>query len=245
MKISVVTVCYNSAATLAETVDSVARQSHREVEHIVIDGGSTDATHTILAERRNLISCLVSEPDGGIYPAMNKGLSRATGEFVGYLNADDFFAHADVLELIADAAASGVDAVYGDLVYVARHAPQRVVRRWRAGSFDADALRRGWMPPHPTFYVRTELLRQMQGFDERYRLASDYECMLRILRRRDVKIAYVDSVLVGMRSGGASNRSPGAMLRKSVEDLRAIRAHRLGGLVTLACKNLRKIEQFL
>jgi len=246
VKISVVTVCFNNADTVADTLISVASQSHPSIEHIVVDGASTDRTLDIVRDLGAHVDRLISEPDQGIYDAMNKGLAAATGDLVGFLNADDLFAGPEALAQIADAAeAERRDAVCGDLVYVRHDRPDQVVRYWRCGPFSPGRLRYGWMPPHPTFYIRRSLLPQLGGFDTRLRIAADYDFMLRCLRLPGFKLAYVPQVLVRMRMGGASNRSLQAMLRKSREDLQALQRNRVGGLLTLACKNLRKLPQFL
>jgi glycosyltransferase len=248
MKVSVITACYNSAATILDTLRSVASQRDVQCEHIVVDGASKDATPVLVRQHGSHVALLVSEPDAGIYDAMNKGLALASGEWVGFLNADDVFADERSLARIALAAASGagphrVDAVYGDLVYVSAADPEQVVRRWRSGAYAPDRLRFGWMPPHPTFYVRTAKLRRLGGFDTRFRIAADYDCMLRYLRCPAARVIYVEEVLVRMRTGGASNGSLRAVLRKSAEDLQAIRRNQVGGLLTLGCKNLRKLPQ--
>jgi glycosyltransferase len=245
MKITVITVCYNSSATIAEALASVAAQRHPRVEHIVVDGGSRDGTQQIVRASGQRVAHLISEPDRGIYDAMNKGLSLATGDYVGFLNADDALADPSVLARIADAARDQPDAVYGDLVYVRERRPDRVVRVWHSGSFHHDKLRRGWMPPHPTFYVRRELLGSLGLFDTGMRIAADYDFMMRCLSRPGTRAVYVPHVLVRMRMGGASNSSLRALRRKSAEDLVAIRRYGLGGWGTLLRKNLRKLPQFL
>ena len=245
MKITVITVAYNSAATIADTLRSVAAQTHPDIEHIVIDGASNDATVALARAHSTPTTRLVSEPDRGIYDAMNKGLRLATGDLVGFLNADDVFDNPRVLAKIAQAASEpGADAVYGDLVYVAQADPGRLVRHWHSGGFARSRLGFGWMPPHPTFYVRTSRLVQIGEFDTSFRVAADYDLMLRLLGKPDIDIRYVPEVLVRMRTGGVSNRSARALWRKSAEDLRALRNNRAGGIVTLLCKNLRKLPQF-
>lgn len=247
MKITVITVAYNSAATIADTLDSVAAQTHPAIEHIVIDGASTDDTVTIVRDRGKHVARLLSEPDRGIYDAMNKGIGLATGDLVGFLNADDMFAHRDVMASIADAAQRDpvADAVYGDIVYVRADRPDQVLRYWRSGEFTRSKLRFGWMPPHPTFYVRTAKLAEIGRFNDQLRIAADYDFVLRTLDRPSARVAYVRDVLVRMRAGGASNRSVKAMLRKSQEDLWALKRNGVGGWPTLVCKNLRKLPQFL
>lgn len=245
MKISIVTVAYNSAATISDTLLSVAQQTHPDIEHIVVDGASRDGTLAVLRAKGSHVAKLVSEPDGGIYDAMNKGLALASGDFVGFLNADDMLATTGVVASIAAAAAApDVGAVCGDLVYVRKDSPMAVVRYWRCGSFSQSRLRHGWMPPHPTLYVRRSLLNELGGFDTRLRIAADYDFILRYLKHPNLQVAYVPKVLVRMRLGGASNRSLQAMLRKSREDLVALRQNQIGGLLTLLCKNARKVPQF-
>lgn len=245
MKITVITVTYNSAATLAETLRSVATQNHPHIEHLVIDGASTDDTPSVLRAHGGHVKATVSEPDKGIYDAMNKGLRLATGDFVGFLNADDTFADPDSVSHIARAASRpSTDAVYGDLLYVHKDRPAESVRYWRSGEFSRSGLRFGWMPPHPTLYVRRARIEELGPFDARFRIAADYEFVLRYLSRAEMRVVYVPRVLVRMRTGGASNRSLTALLRKSREDLLALRQNDVGGVLTLFSKNLRKLPQF-
>lgn len=247
-RITVITVCFNSSGTLADALDSVASQNWPHVEHIIVDGGSSDGTLDVIASHGRHAAKVVSEPDRGIYDAMNKGLALATGDYVGYLNADDMLADPDVLRRVASAAAATepwAPAVYGDLVYVSHKDASRVVRHWRSGAYRPSRLTFGWMPPHPTFYASRQLLQQHGGFDTSLRIAADYDLMLRVLVGVNTPPAYLPDVMVRMRTGGASNRSLRAMWRKSREDLGVLRAHRIGGLFSLACKNLRKLPQFL
>ena len=243
MKISVVTVSYNSADTIADTLRSVRDQSHDAVEHILIDGASTDQTMEQVRRHGGHLSHVVSEPDLGIYDAMNKGLRLATGDFVGFLNADDLLASRDTLALLAQAMPDA-DALYGDLLYVDATRTDKIVRSWISGNYSRRRLRFGWMPPHPTFYVRRSLLAGTQ-FNQRYRIAADYDFMLRCLLRPGLRVMYVPEVLIRMRTGGASNQSLKAMWRKSREDLQVMRANKVGGLGTLIAKNLRKLPQFI
>jgi glycosyltransferase len=246
MKVSVITVCFNSAKTVADTLQSVASQTHADIEHLVIDGGSGDQTLNIVREQGHHVARVVSEPDFGIYDAMNKGIALATGDLVGFLNADDVFASpASVNRIATVAQTTEADAIYGDLVYVRADDTRAIVRRWRSGEFRRSRLSFGWMPPHPTFYVRRTLLQQVGGFDTRLRIAADYDLILRCLTQPRCRVAYVPEVLVRMRMGGASNRSIEAMWRKSREDLGAMHRTGVGGIGTLLCKNLRKLPQFL
>jgi glycosyltransferase len=266
MKISVVTTLCNAVNTLSDCLDSVAAQTHTPREHIVIDGGSVDGSLALLRQRGDQLAVLVSEPDDGIYFGLNKGLARATGEVVGLLHADDVYADDQVLARVAVAFADpAVQAVYGDLQYVARDNPQRIIRHWQAGAYQPSRLRWGWMPPHPTLFLRRALYQRDGVFDTRYRIAADYDLMLRMLTRlaevpdaplggspegpRDGQgegpVRYLPQVLVRMRVGGVSNRSARNILRKSWEDYRALRANGVGGLGALAWKNLSKLPQFV
>jgi len=245
MKISVITVAYNSAATIGDTMQSVASQTHADIEHVVIDGASSDDTLTVVRRHGSHVAKLVSESDRGIYDAMNKGLRLVTGDLVGFLNADDTFADDAVLASIAAAAEDpSVDAVYGDLVYVKNSRPDETLRYWRSGPFVRSSLRRGWMPPHPTLYVRRSRIGELGPFDCSFKVAADYDFVLRYLMQPDFRAAYVPKVLVRMRTGGASNRSVAAIIDKSREDLRALRSNHVGGSLALLCKNVRKLPQF-
>ena len=245
MKISIITAVFNNRDTVAAALDSVLSQSHVDSELVVIDGGSTDGTLDTLSRYVDRVAAFVSEPDSGIYDALNKGIGKATGDVVGFLHSDDLMADELALTRVAEAFADpAVDAVYGDLVYVSRNDPSNVVRRWNAGPFNVNQLQWGWMPPHPTFYVRRELYERLGRFDISYRIAADYDCMLRFLTG-GIKVAYIPELLVKMRVGGASNRSLSSLLAKSREDYRVISRHGMWPLGTLLAKNIRKLPQFL
>ncbi|RFF29583.1 glycosyltransferase family 2 protein [Wenzhouxiangella sediminis] len=248
MKISVITATYNSAATIDECLGSIAAQDWQDVEHIVIDGGSTDGTLEVLERTGSRIAQLVSEPDDGIYDALNKGIGLASGDVVGFLHADDVLASDDVLSRIArDFEGGNFGGVYGDLQYVRNDDSGAIVRHWEAGSFSSSRLRWGWMPPHPALYVRREWYERLGAFNTRFRIAADYLCMLKLFSHPEFQAAYLPDVLVRMRVGGASNRSLKNIIRKSREDLEALRATGVGawgGYGALAWKNLSKIKQF-
>lgn len=224
MKITVITVSYNSAGTIADTVCSVANQTHPDVEHLVIDGRSTDGTVQVVEAHRHPNLVLSSEPDKGIYDAMNKGLSRATGDVIGFLNADDFYADVDALARVAKAFEEDprVDACYGDLLYVTED-NQSVVRYWKSRPFVPGSFARGWSPAHPTFYIRRSALERLGGFDLSYRLAADTELMMRYLEKGRVRSAYIPEVQVHMRVGGATNRSLRNIFLQNQEILRALK----------------------
>jgi glycosyltransferase len=246
VKISVITVAYNSVETIRDTLTSAAIQTFRDVEHLVIDGGSKDGTLSVLISMPHPRMSWISEPDHGIYDAMNKGLRMACGDVVGFLNADDVFADENVLSDVARCFEDpSILAVYGDLVYVNGPGVQNVVRYWRSGPYKPRQLKLGWMPPHPTFYVRRSLVEAVGDFDVRLRIAADYDFMLRCLFSAGTRVTYVQRVLVKMRSGGVSNRSVRNIASKSMEDLKVIRRYPLWTVITLGFKNLRKVIQFL
>jgi glycosyltransferase involved in cell wall biosynthesis len=245
LKISVITAVYNRVATVGHAMASLQVQTHPQVEHIVQDGGSTDGTLDVLTQLALPSTFVCSEPDKGIYDAINRGIARATGDVIGLMHSDDFYADDRALERIVEAFADpSVEGVYGDLQYVAGERPHSVVRHWRSGEYSRSKLRRGWMPPHPTLYLRRKVFDQWGLYDTNFRIAADYDAMLRYLVKGEIKLAYIPEVLVKMRLGGESNRSLSRILLKSREDLLAIRQNGVGGLGTLACKNLSKIPQF-
>ena len=246
MQISIVTAVFNRADTIADALRSIEAQSYRSVEHIIQDGGSTDGTLEVIRQFSASSRRLVSEPDSGIYDAINKGIFRASGDIIGLMHSDDFFADDLVLQKIAEAFRDPeVDGAYGDLDYVSSSNTDKIVRRWRSGPYRPDLLKRGWMPPHPTLYLRREVFDRWGLYDTSMRIAADYEAMLRYLVKGDIRLAYIPEVLVKMRVGGESNRSLSRILRKSREDYIALRRHGVGGIPTLLAKNLSKLEQFL
>ncbi|MEO8151873.1 MAG: glycosyltransferase family 2 protein [Rhizobacter sp.] len=243
--VSIITVCFNSVQTLRTSLESVAGQRHTPIEHIVIDGGSTDGTADLIRSWRQHTVRLISEPDQGIYDAMNKGLVLATGDYVGFLNADDMLATPDSIGQLVAAAAERPDALFADIEYVDAIHTEHVVRHWRAGPFRPDRLRYGWMPPHPAFYLCRNLLSEVGNFDTSLRIAADYDFMMRCLTRPGFDARYVPGVLVKMRLGGVSNSSLRNMIRKSIEDLSVMRRHQIGGWGTLMSKNFRKLVQLM
>ena len=250
MKISIITITYNSAKTLPRALESVRSQTYGDIEHIIVDGASTDGTKELIINYQ--LSILnsqspkvrwISEPDNGIYNALNKGIAMATGDVIGFLHSDDVLYSPDSIGQIAAAfESSGADVVYGDLEY--RHG-DKVVRRWRSNAFRRGDLKYGWMPPHPTVYVRREVYRQVGPYDEWFRISADYDMILRIFTA-GYKTRYIPQVLVAMETGGASNRDAKARLSKTQEDYFVLKKNHVGaGLLTVACKQLRKIRQFL
>ncbi len=246
MKLSIVTAVFNRAETIADALSSVQAQSHAPLEHVIQDGGSSDGTVGIIKAHETEETHLVSEPDRGIYDAINKGISRASGDVVGLMHSDDFFAHDRVLERVAEMFKNpDIEGVYGDLDYVSASNPSKVIRHWRSGPYNRAQLRRGWMPPHPTLYLRRQVFEEWGLYDSAFQIAADYDAMLRYLWTGNVRLAYLPEVLVKMRVGGESNRSLGRLLQKSREDYAALRRNGVGGAGALFFKNAIKLQQFI
>jgi glycosyltransferase involved in cell wall biosynthesis len=245
--LSVVTVAFNAAATIGATCASVVAQRDPSIaiEHIVLDGASTDGTLAAVEPYRAGIAHLSSRPDAGLYYAMNAGLKLATGEYVAFLHADDAYVHPRVLVQAAVCLReTAVDAVYGDLEVV--DGDGRVVRVWRGGRYRSGAFLRGWMPPHPTFIARTKALRSAGGFNTNLRYSADYELMLRFIHVQRRPVAYLPDVAVRMRAGGLSNATWTGRLRAHREDRQAWAMNGVQpALWTLPLKPLRKISQFV
>jgi glycosyltransferase involved in cell wall biosynthesis len=245
MKISIVTATYNSAATVRDTLTCIANQQHPFVEHIIVDGLSKDNTLSIVKEFSH-VAKIVSEKDKGIYDAMNKGVKLATGDVIGILNSDDFYTGPEVLTKVAAAFEDpSVEAVYGDLQYVKQDNVDRITRTWKAGTYQKKYLYYGWMPPHPTFFVRRQVYDKAGFFNIALRSAADYELMLRILLKYNASARYIPEVLVKMRTGGVSNASLQNRFKANKEDAKAWKLNDLKPyFFTLWLKPLRKVFQF-
>lgn len=229
MIISIITVCYNSADTIGDTLLSVRKQTYRNIEHIIVDGGSKDDTLAIVAAEVIPSHKLLSEKDKGIYDAMNKGIALATGDVIGFINADDFYPTSDVLATVAAAFEfSGADSCYGDLCYVQQGDVSKTVRYWRSAPFAPGLFGRGWCPPHPTFFVRREVYERLGGFDLSFKIAADAELMARFLERGCISSHYIPQVLVHMRMGGTTNRSISNVVKQNLEIRRGFLALGLG-----------------
>jgi len=245
LKLSIITVVHNRADTIGMAIESLQAQSHEDFEHLIMDAASTDGTIRIVENLADERTILESGPDEGIYDALNHGMASATGEVVGVLHSDDFFAGPDVLAMVAEAFRDpAVDAVYGDLHYVAKDNPGRIIRNWRSGEFRPAALRWGWMPPHPALFLRRCVTERHGLYDRNFRIAADYDAILRYFSQPGFRAAYVPEVFVKMRMGGESNRSLERILLKSREDYRALRKNNVGGIAALLSKNTRKFRQF-
>lgn len=226
MKVSIITVAFNSASTIRETIESVISQDHEDIEYIIVDGYSTDGTQDIVREYGDRVSKFISEPDKGLYDAMNKGLDLATGEIIGILNSDDLYSRRDIVsQVVRTFIELGVDVVYGDLYYFRTGEPEKVKRRYKGGHFSLKRVQFGLMPPHPTFFIRKKIYEKFGKFDTRYTLSADFDLILRFLGVHSVTFAYLPEILVRMRLGGKSTSSIKRILTMNREDLESCKRH--------------------
>ena len=246
MKISIITACLNNADTIEETIRSVVEQKNVELEYMVVDGVSTDGTLAIIEKYKSQISKFISEKDGGIYFALNKGIEMATGEVIGFLHADDVYANQNILAQVMETfTKKKSDAVYGNLHYVDRNDIFKTIRNWKAGEYNEGLFRKGWMPPHPTFFLRKICYEKFGMFNTSFHSAADYELMLRMIHKNKISISYLQEVLVKMRVGGTSNVTLKNRIKANREDRRAWKINGLKpGLFTLVRKPLSKISQY-
>lgn len=246
MTISIITVVFNAVKTVEETLRSVSSQSYPDIEHIVVDGASTDGTLPLLKKYRDRIR-FVSEPDRGVYDGMNKGLSQAGGDIIGFLNADDVYEHNDVLKRVAEVMSDPeIDACYADLVYVDKDDPRRVVRYWKSRPYEEGLFLKGWMPAHPTFFVRRSVYERFGRFDLAYPRQADFELTMRLLHVHKIRVKYVPEIFVRMRTGGLSNSSWLGILKGNLEAYQALKKHsRKAAPFFVFRKILSRIPQFL
>lgn len=247
MKISIITITYNSEKTVEDTIKSVVSQDFPNVEYLIIDGLSKDKTLQVVNKYSAYIDKVVSEKDKGLYDALNKGIKHATGEVVGMLHSDDVYANNQVLSKVAQQFAidPALEAVYADLVFVDRENTDKVLRTWKSGAYKEDAFKQGWMPPHPTFFVKKSVYERLGGFNLDLKLSADYELMLRFIHKEKIKIAYLPEIIVKMRMGGISNTSFFVKLKANMEDKLAWKLNGVKpGWFTTIRKPLKKLSQY-
>jgi glycosyltransferase involved in cell wall biosynthesis len=247
MKVSIITISYNSAETIEDTIKSVVSQDYPNIEYIIIDGASKDETLSIVGKYKDKIAKVVSEKDKGIYDAMNKGVENATGDIIGILNSDDYYYDESVIsEVVQLFENEKTDGLYADLVYVDRADSDKVIRYWKSGEYQPGKFLKGWMPPHPTFFVKKEVYEKFGLYSTDLRSAADYEFMLRVIHKHNISLSYMPRILTKMRVGGMSNVSLKNRWKANMEDRRA---WKINGLkpkwYTLTVKPLSKILQFL
>ena len=246
MKVSIITVCFNSEATIESTIQSVLKQDYTDIEYIIVDGRSTDKTGSIIEKYRSYIAKTISEKDEGMYFAINKGILAATGDVVGILHADDLYADEKIISCVAkEFSEKKTDSVYGDLQYVSRKDTEKIIRNWISGPYDPKKFLNGWMPPHPAFFVKRKCYQQFGMFNTTFSLAADYELMLRFLYKHKITSSYIPEVLVKMRTGGKSNATFKNRIKANREDRLAWKINGLEpGKMTMILKPLSKLQQF-
>jgi glycosyltransferase len=245
MKISIITVCYNSEKTIYDAINSINLQTYPNIEHVFIDGLSTDETLDVIKINSKRDNIIISEPDKGIYDALNKGILNATGDIIGFLHSDDVLNESNTIEDIVNTFnIESVDGVYGDLLYVDKQNINKIIRNWKSCIFEKELLNKGWMPPHPTLFLKKNIYHKYGLFDLNYSISSDYEFILRIFKNKSLKFTYIPNVISKMRIGGASNRNIKNIINKTIEDYRALKSNNTGNLFSLIRKNTSKIKQF-
>ena len=245
LKISIITVSFNSEETIKHTIESVLSQTYTNIEYIIIDAASTDNTVSIIKSYADKISYFISEKDQGIYYGMNKGLHVANGDIVGILNSDDRYSNINVIsDVVRSFESNSCDTVFGDLVYVDQFS-NKIIRYWKSGNFNYNSIRKGWMLPHPTFFVRKDIYNKYGFYSEDLKIASDYEMMIRLLYKNKCSSYYIKKILVEMRNGGFSNQSYLNRLKANSEDVLAWKLNGLNPPLFLRIfKPLRKLTQF-
>ena len=246
MKVSIITIVWNNKETIRDAINTVLSQTYKDIEYIIIDGASTDGTCEIVRGYRDKIAKFVSETDNGIYDGLNKGLILATGDIVSFLHSDDMYSSNTIISEVVKVFKNdnNLDGVYGDLIYTSKNDTNKVLRYWKSREFRRSLLKQGWMPAHPTLFLKSRVYEKFGKFDLSFKIAADYDFMLRILSA-DIKVKYLPKVLYKMRIGGESNKSIVNIIQKSKEDLKALNNNNIGGLYALMYKNLSKVSQFL
>jgi len=238
LKISIITVVYNACKTIEDTIHSVLSQSYQDIEYIIVDGMSSDGTLEVIQKYADKITHILSEPDNGIYDAMNKGIALATGDIVGILNADDVYSENECLQIVADEfELKKVDSVFADLVYVRPNDLNKVVRYYSSEKFNLKRFAHGWMPAHPTFCVRRECYKKYGNFKIDYKIAADYELLVRFLYSKQISYSYINRVMIKMRTGGISTKN---IFQNWILNQEIIRACRENGIQTNIFKVLSK-----
>ncbi len=242
--ISIITVVFNRVEFIGDAIESLNSQTYSNIEHIFIDGGSTDGTLSVIKKKSSTNSIIISESDNGIYDALNKGINLSHGEVIGILHSDDIFSDPKVLSDIVDVFSDvNCDAVYGNLVYVSNNDTNKIIRYWKSGDFNLKKIKMGWMPPHPALFLRRSVINRYGTYDTQYRIAADYDAILRYFFVYRINVKYLNRILVKMRIGGSSNKNLNSIVQKMIEDLSVLKKNHVGGLLTLLLKNLTKVPQ--
>tara|TARA_B100000780_G_scaffold273742_1_gene237705 strand:- start:147 stop:881 length:735 start_codon:yes stop_codon:yes gene_type:complete len=243
LKVSIITISYNSSETILQTLESVKDQNYMNFEHIIIDGNSNDETLEI-CKKFNHISKIISENDSGVYNAFNKGLKVASGDVIGFLNSDDTFADKESLKKIVDAFDSETDAVFGNLKFYNKK--NKVVRKWVSKSFSDGAFKNGWMPPHPTFYCKKKIYDKLGNYDDSYSIAGDFELMLRFIQVNKIRTKFINKNLIKMQSGGISNSGLLSKIKILIEEFKAFDTNNIRiNKFFYVFNKVKKIKEFL
>ena len=248
LKFTLITASLNSEKTIKDSLDSVYNQSYKNIEHIIIDSKSTDKTISIV-EKYSHVTKIISEPDKGIYDALNKGIKYSTGDIIGFLHSDDYFSNNKVVEKIVKkfAEKNDLNAVYADCEFFSKKDKKKIIRKWISKPYDKKLLLNGWMPPHASLYVRTKLIKSVNGFDSTFKISGDYDCILKMFTQNNFKAHHIPEVILKMSMGGKSNRSISDIILKTKEDWRALRQNNYNFFLSLKIiilKNLSKLIQF-
>jgi glycosyltransferase involved in cell wall biosynthesis len=244
MKISIITATYNSSSVVARCIASVDEQTHPDIEHIIVDGASTDNTLEIIQKTPNLVTQIISEPDKGIYDALNKGIKLATGDIIGFLHSDDCFYSPEIIKYITNAFKDDVDVLYGDLIFVDKKDSNKIVRYWKSKPFEQKLLRQGWMPPHPTLFMRREVYEKHGSFNTNLKCAADYDFILRVFQDQSLNVIYLPEVITKMQIGGVSTTGFKSLINKKREDYWVLKSNKISHpLWVLFLKNILKISQ--
>lgn len=245
LKVSIITSCYNREATIQSAIESVLAQDYPNIEYIIVDGASKDNSMAIINRYADRISTIISEPDRGMYEAINKGIRAATGDIIGLLHSDDFFYAADTLSrMVAEFEKTQADFIYGNGLFVDAEDTSQIVRNWISGTYTKSKVRRGWLPLHPTVYIRSECFSKWGLYDESFKIAADSDFLVRYLYETDLKVAYLNEYIVRMRMGGLSTDRK-RMKQKWGEDMRLYRAHGFNPYWALSLKIASKVPQFI
>lgn len=246
MKVSIITIVYNNKRTIKDAIDSVQNQNYHNIEHIIVDGGSSDGTIELIEASLTSNTRFISEKDNGLYDALNKGIRLATGDIIGILHSDDVFNSEEVvLDIVNAFTQNDTDSIYADLVYVNRHRSDKVIRNWISGEFSKKKFQIGWMPPHPTFFVKKQIFDKYGVYDTDFKSAADYELMLRFLYKHEISTQYIPKTLVRMRVGGESNKSLKNRINANKEDYLAWQKNNLyPNMYLRILKPLSKLNQY-
>lgn len=245
MKVSIITTCYNREATIKGAIESVLAQDYHDIEYIVVDGASEDSSLSIINEYQDRIAKIVSEPDHGMYEAINKGIRMATGDIIGLVHSDDFLYDSHVVsDIVREFNCSGADFIYGDGIYVDAGEINRMVRNWRGGGFHRWKVRCGWLPLHPTCYIRRDVMMREGLYDESYKISADSDLLVRYLYKANLKVHYMKRLIIRMRMGGLSTDSKKRKMMWN-EDLRMYGSHGFSPIPSKLMKMAWKVPQFI